>query len=564
MDFSNTLTENQNLHIENTEEMIDDIHTTEPDENEIETSFSMTGFDVVEESLIKEINEIEEIDSIEMSVQPEVLPTYKLETFSNNEISAFEKPQHPGITNLEQNFQVDSETFKNTEITENDSFDIEHLNDDYFEAQSEEISLPEKNEFLEKQISNETSITSEVTANIEVNKGSETPEFDAFFSELLEESFFDDSQKSNKEETNDHVNNVELNDSPNNLDVPENDNDWAEYAETVGQIGSIKTLDQIFFGIERDQLKIQIKPFDSLALNMALQEFRKGNLAAKEQVFDEILKWQDYLLERDENIGLKDLRIHCETAKPALNSKALLTLGEFYQNVSRTKFEMLLTRVFSKLTENAQRRLIVETADIEQHIVNIFSKNDQQSEDQNARNEVILKLQHFRTQASECESFSGMLAIELITLYNHYKKELGPEFNDSKILTYIIESNVIIGNRFIKLLVREKSSPGNIDFEDKNRFGVKFEDEVSETFCQTILLDNIVAEVIVKPVKKVQKQTESVKQKTEARKQRLDAAEKQGESSTAKLIIYAVITCVITFVILYVSVTYLMDYGLAE
>ncbi len=357
---------------------------------------------------------------------------------------------------------------------------------------------------------------------------------------------------------------VETNETLVNLDVLEDDNDWAEYAETVGQIGSIKTLDQIFFGIERDQLKIQIKPFDSLALNMALHEFRKGNLAAKEQVFDEILKWQDYLLERDENIGLKDLRIYCETAKPALNSKALLTLGEFYQNVSRIKFEMLLTRVFSKLTENAQRRLIVETTVIEEHIVNIFSKNDQQTEDQNTRNEVILKLQHFRTEASECESFSGMLAIELITRYSQYKKELGPEFNDSKILAYIIESNVIIGNRFIKLLVREKSSPGNIDFGDKNRFGEKFEDEVSETFCQTIILDNIVAEVIVKPVKKAQKQTESIKQKTEARKQRLEEAEKQGESSTAKLVIYAVITCLITFVILYVSVTYLMDYGLAE
>lgn len=564
MDFSNTLIENQNLLTENTEEMIDDIHTTEPDETE--TGFSLTGFDVAEESLIKEINEIneiEEIDSMEMSVQSEVLPEYSLETFSNTEISTFEEPQHLGISNLEKNFQLDSEIFKKTEITENDSFDIEQLNDDYFEAQSDEISLPVKNEFLEKQINIETPIASEVTANIEVNKKSETPEFDAFFSELLEESFFDDSQKSNNE-TTDLVNNVELNEALGNLDVSENDNDWAEYAETVGQIGSIKTLDQIFFGIERDQLKIQIKPFDSLTLNMALQEFRKGNLAAKEQVFDEILKWQDYLLERDENIGLKDLRIHCETAKPALNSKALLTLGEFYQNVSRTKFEMLLTRVFSKLTENAQRRLLVETADIEQHIVNIFSKNDQQSEDQNARNEVILKLQHFRTEASECESFSGMLAIELITRYSQYKKELGPEFNDSKILTYIIESNVIIGNRFIKLLVREKSSPGNIDFEDKNRFGIKFEDEVSETFCHTILLDNIVAEVIVKPVKKAQQQTESVKQKTEARKQRLAAAEKQGESSTAKLIFYAVITCVITFVILYVSVTYLMDYGLAE
>jgi hypothetical protein len=388
-----------------------------------------------------------------------------------------------------------------------------------------------------------------------IQKNSDTPEFDAFFSELLEESFFDENAKeATPAEEPEAL--VEA--------TKEEDGDWAEYAETIGQIGSIKTLDQIFFGIEKDQLKIQVTPFDSLALNMALQEFQKGNLAAKDNVYDEILKWQEYLLERDENIGLKDLRIHCETAKPALNSKALLTLAEFYQNVSRSKFEMLLTRVFSRVTENSKRRLIVESADLEQHIVNIFSKGDQSVAESDVRDSVIFKCGQFQAQANECQNLGGMVGVELLNKYSEFKKELGSEFYDAKVLTAIIETNVFIGNRFVTLLIREKSGATSVNLENKAVFGNNFEDGVSEIVCQTIYLDQIVAEVLAKTPRKTAQTTESAKERSDARQKRLAAADSKEGVSTGKLAVYAVITAIVTLIILYFAITFLMDYGLAE
>jgi hypothetical protein len=386
-------------------------------------------------------------------------------------------------------------------------------------------------------------------------KDSDTPEFDAFFSELLEESFFDENAKDVKP-----TEQPEASVEP----VKEEDGDWAEYAETIGQIGSIKTLDQIFFAVEKDQLKIQVTPFDSLALNMALQEFQKGNLAAKENVYDEILKWQEYLLERDENIGLKNLRIHCETAKPALNSKALLTLAEFYQNVSRSKFEMLLTRVFSRVTENSKRRLIVESADLEQHIVNIFSKGDQSSAESDVRDSVMFKCGHFREQANECQNLGGMVGVELLNKYSEFKKELGSEFYDAKVLTAIIETNVFIGNRFVTLLIREKNGAASVNLENKVVFGAKFEDEVSAIICQTIQFDLIVAEVIEKTPRKTAQPTESAKERSAARQQRLAAADAKEGVSSGKLAVYAIITAIVTLIFLYLAITFLMDYGLTE
>jgi hypothetical protein len=566
MEFSDTIIDDQT---ENSEF----VENTFSENSEYGLSdFDSYGYGEFDESLREEINAIEDISEPE-EVESENYSRNNFDSDDDIEQQAFEKNEEI----FEVNTQADEYVFESP--TTQQTVEADELVE--FDSQN---NLPETLE-IEAETQSEIPVFSdsekhfdlEIVSNESSVNESETAEFDAFFSELIDEKFFDDSHVTvidspgtenvqSKTVAQAKTENPELQTTQANTIAESGvatdsklDGDWAEYAETIGQIGSIKTIDQIFAAIEREQLELQVKQFDSLDLNMALQEFRRGNFDAKDKVFDEILKWQDELLERDQNISVHNLRLHCETAKPALNSKALLTLGEFYQNVSRSKFEMLLTRVFSRVTENSHRRLILEDDDLEQHIKNVFSKNQQEIVEDEARNAVITKLAQFRTDASDCKNFGGLVATELLKKYSQYKSEIGFEFNDSKVLKNIIETNVYIGERLIKLVIREKSSSSGVNLTDKTLFGEKFEAEVATTVCQTISLDNIVAEAVTVSPKKQLNTQGSVTQKSSSRKVTKVDANEGGETSVGKLIVYSLITCVVTLIIIYISITYLMN-----
>jgi hypothetical protein len=568
MKFSDTIIEH---HTENSD--LEEIKLSESFDGN-STDFEPYGFSNFDESLREEIDSIEDISEVEDDVN-----------FSQNDFNSNDEDDEIEQQTFVQNEAVLVENTKSSEyVFENFSVQQDEVAENLVQIDAEE-NIEETLELkVETELEiplNQDSVENfdlKITSQPETIDESETPEFDAFFSELIDENFFDDSHEvasnSSKSERNTQSKNDTQAKTENLKSQSEQinsnaesgvaadsqlDGDWAEYAETIGQIGSIKTIDQIFAAIERDQLGLQVKQFDSLDLNMALQDFRRGNFDAKDKVFDEILKWQDELLERDQNISVHNLRLHCETAKPALNSKALLTLGEFYQNVSRSKFEMLLTRVFSRISENSHRRLILEDDELEQHIINVFAKNQQEIVEEEARNAVVSKLAQFRSEASECTNFGGLIATELFRRYSQYKSEIGSEFNDSKVLKGIIETNVFIGERLVKLIIREKSSSSGVNLADKTLFGEKFEEEVATTVCQTICLDNIVLEAVTVTPKKQLNATESTTKKPSTRKYSKVNSNDGGGTSVGKLIVYSLIACVITLIVVYVSVTYLMN-----
>jgi hypothetical protein len=306
-----------------------------------------------------------------------------------------------------------------------------------------------------------------------------------------------------------------------------------DYKKTISEISSLKTIEQLFFGVEQEQLKINSIPYDTVAINMALLGFQKGSAGDEERVYAEIEKWQCYLLDRDEQISLKDLRLYCETTKPKLSPRAMLTLAEFYQNVSKQKFEMLLTRTFSQEDEESERRhLLCDNEEITHHLKGICQELP--NEDIESK---MIQLKQFCTDLDEFESINGMLATDYFGRYQNFKQELGESFFDSRILGLIVQTNVLIGNHFVTLVEKERSAGSLSNIFNKESFGIVFEESISEVVCKTIHLDKIKINAVKATQKKTEKQLKIEQHRAELRaksnqvKTQNKAAEKEDSGS---------------------------------
>jgi hypothetical protein len=329
-----------------------------------------------------------------------------------------------------------------------------------------------------------------------------------------------------------------------------------DYKKTIFEISSLKTIEQLFFSVEQEQLKINSIPYDTVAINMALLGFQKGSVEDEEKVYSEIEKWQSYLLDRDEQISLKDLRVYCETTTPRLSSRALLTLAEFYQNVSRSKFEMLLTRTFSQEDEESERRhLYCDNEEITHHLKEICTEV--------AGDNVEVKmslLKKFGDDLDEFESINGMLATDYFGRYQLFKQELGDLFYDPRILGLIVQNNVLIGNHFVTLVEKERAAGSRSNIFNKESFGVVFEESISEVVCKTFNLDKIKANSLKQDKKKTEKQVQIENHKAELRaksQQTRVQIKQQEEDSGGGRIVKMILLCVFLTAII-VGVGYFM------
>jgi hypothetical protein len=317
-----------------------------------------------------------------------------------------------------------------------------------------------------------------------------------------------------------------------------------DYKKTIFEISSLKTIEQLFFGVEQDQLKINSIPYDTVAINMALLGFQKGSVEDEEKVYSEIENWQSYLLDRDEQISLKDLRVYCETTTPRLSSRALLTLAEFYQNVSRSKFEMLLTRTFSQEDEESERRhLYCDNEEITHHLKEICTE----VVGENVEGKMSL-LKKFGEDLEEFESINGMLATDYFGRYQLFKQELSDLFYDPRILGLIVQNNVLIGNHFVTLVEKERAAGSRSNIFNKESFGIVFEESISEVVCKTFNLDKIKANSLKQNQKKTEKQVLIEKNKAELRAKtqqtKVQTKQKEQEDSGGGRVVKMILLCV--------------------
>lgn len=256
----------------------------------------------------------------------------------------------------------------------------------------------------------------------------------------------------------------------------------------MDEVTGLQMVEHVLSGIEREQLKAVPKPYDELPVKLALHDFLQDAHAANTtehaqaefKLMQETENWYSALSLRDKQITVAQLRRYCETSRPALSSQALIALARFYRNSPyteqvRSKFELVMTRLFSRENEFDRRELLLTRDEIVQQVkelyadwssIQLYSANEEDSE-------IVISMMKFEDFISESENtgeFDQLISTDFFNRLRMVKEDCRDNFFAPLVVVSAIEANVKIGNRYLDLLEMEKEKFNAETLEEKYGF----------------------------------------------------------------------------------------------
>ncbi len=449
---------------------------------------------VIETSLAESLErDFEQLQAESVQAPSDLEPenqTFATET-SNNEFTV--NPPEFQPPDLTQDFSINNdfsepETMPDftSELTPPDSFELNQQSSFSTKTDSEPIDIqPESSEEFElpQTLSVEKVEEIEALPNIEVNENQELKELFAEYTDEQPEV-------------------IEFKEAVNLQSPMVNEKEFFRRRATE-EVNSLQIVEHIISAIEREQMKIVPKPYDDIAVSMALHDFLKviDNPQSPEhaqtefKLMQETEGWYSALSHRDKHISIGDLRRYCETAKPALSSQALISFARFYRNspfseAVRNKFDVIITRLLTKETSKEQRTLIFERDALIRHLSGLYADwSSIPLYDTDNDSDVLigaLKLEDFMSEASNSETFEDLIKNDFFNRLRLFKESTGEKFFSPLLTSTAIESNVLIGNKYVELLRLEKERNSIKSIEEKYRFGL--DQPVSEAIGKTLQL----------------------------------------------------------------------------
>lgn len=269
----------------------------------------------------------------------------------------------------------------------------------------------------------------------------------------------------------------------------------------VGEVNGLQMVDHVLCAAEREQKKIVPHPHDALHLKQALHELIEAlssedldSIAEAEARFIEEtqkLTWE--LLEKDSRLTVSEVRRYMESTRPALSTAALNALARFYRNAPfsyqvRDKFELVMTRLFCRETLGDRRTAIYPTELIARNIGHLYAEWESLKtygeDDSFEVSEAVNSLESFSRQAEGAATFEELIADDFFTRLRAFKEGLHEEFFSPAVTAAAVECNVVVGNRFIELLEKERRRDSIETIGEK--FAEVCSEDVSEMTGKTI------------------------------------------------------------------------------
>ncbi len=243
----------------------------------------------------------------------------------------------------------------------------------------------------------------------------------------------------------------------------------------IAEMSSLQMVEHVLTGVEREYLKVLPKVFDDFAakkaLNLFLQASRDENSAqdaeAEFAMMEETEAWCIALAARDRDIPVASIRRYCENSTPALSSQALVALARFYRNLPysetvRSKFDFVLTRLFSRPTPGHKRVCLFSKEEMLNHIsllykewcsVPLYSADNDESK-------ILLTALSFEELANEAEnatSFDLLIANDFFGRLTMFKESVNELFFAPNVTASAIDCNIRVGNAYITLIDNERT-----------------------------------------------------------------------------------------------------------
>ncbi|MGI8495609.1 MAG: hypothetical protein ACR2L1_09915 [Pyrinomonadaceae bacterium] len=287
--------------------------------------------------------------------------------------------------------------------------------------------------------------------------------------------------------------------------LPFNENDFYR-RRAMEEVSALQMVERVFCGVEREHLKVVPKPYNDIEVSKVLHDFLQvtknsdsaENAAAEFKLMQETESWYSALSYRDQNILPAHLRRYCETTHPVLSSQALAALARFYRNSPfsesvRSKFEMVVTRFFSKETDNQQREVLLELDSIAEHLSELYadwsSVSVYSTDDDSELTIISLKFEDFINEAAISASFEELIKTDFFNRLRVFKESIRENFYAPQVTATAIKCNIFVGNRYVELLNLESEKNNAAQIEVKYKFLI--DQTVSEATSKTLQLVNL-------------------------------------------------------------------------
>lgn len=300
------------------------------------------------------------------------------------------------------------------------------------------------------------------------------------------------------------------------IDVPQIEKPASEREffrkRAMDEVSSLQMVEHVLSGVEREHMKIQPIPYDDLNAKKALHRFMQVSEAVRSpehadaefQLRNETEAWSYALYERDQMISVANIRRFCEDSRPVLSSQALVALARFYRNSPysedvRGKFDYVMTRLFSRETEEGVRVLLFKYNEMIGHINTLYANWSSialytEEDDQIEVSLTVTRFDEFRIEIENAETFEELLESDFFGRVRRYKEESAEMFYVPEVVARSIRCNLAIGNRFVDLMGKERSKATTEQIEEKY---AEVDEVVSNVAGKTLVLSEVLSREIV-------------------------------------------------------------------
>ena len=275
----------------------------------------------------------------------------------------------------------------------------------------------------------------------------------------------------------------------------------------MDEVSSLQMVEHVLSGVEREHEKISPEAYDDLKAKKALHKFMQvsNDLKSPEhadaefELRQETENWNFALYERDRKISVSNIRRFCEDSRPVLSSQALISLARFYRNSFfsedvRSKFDFVMTRLFSRETGDDKRGLLFPKDEMILHISTLYANWSSvalfsSDEDQPQVSRAISRFQDFVTEVERAVSFDELLKADFFGKVRLFKEEASEMFYTPAVVSAAIDCNIKIGNKYVDLIQAEKKvwDAARLEIE----YGLTYDQVVSDTVGKTLLLSDL-------------------------------------------------------------------------
>ena len=270
------------------------------------------------------------------------------------------------------------------------------------------------------------------------------------------------------------------------------------------EVSCLQIVEHILSGVEREQMKVVPKQYDDLEVTKSLHNFLQiskdvhspEHAQAEFQLMQETESWYSVLSHRDKHISVTHLRRFCETTRPALSSPALVALARFYRNSPysesvRNKFDFVVTRLFSEEISDEKRKVSLSQNELIESLTQLYAEWESISVYANEENDskiliTTLKFEDFIAEAELAGSFDELVKNDFFNRLRIFKESTLEQFFVALVTATAIESNVRIGNQYIKLLKTERDKGEAEKLE--NKYGFLHDQVISDATSKTFQL----------------------------------------------------------------------------